>query len=384
MKILAIKLIGFTVTLIIFSQSSFAVTEICVKKQIRISGHVITLADVAQIRCDNIEIKNRLKKIIVGHFPSQSKKKLISIKAIAAGLSSCGISPLSVDIYGATVCQAKSVIDTDPMFDAKSGMQGISNINQIGVLTNDQLMQSMQAIEETISPVTGQPLITVEDEIKKRVVFESGLPLSKLVFEWNNFNTALLKMPLEVGRYRFDAGRTVDIGNISFRITDLKSKRKNKKSLTAKVYYLCDTVIAKYDLKKNEVITEMNVELSQVKILSKRDIGVSDIMQVLNQQVRTPMRKGETIHFNKIKRLDLVHKGDIVKVLHSVGNIKMDFSGYAQKTGARGDIITVVNVYDKRQKNIVRVKASGIVVVLSNIVKEPIAQNNLNSRSTYK
>jgi flagella basal body P-ring formation protein FlgA len=192
-------------------------------------------------------------------------------------------------------------------------------------------------------------------------------------------------MPLEVGRYRFDAGRTVDIGNISFRITDLKSKRKSKKSLTAKVYYLCDTVIAKYDLKKNEVITEMNVELSQVKILSKRDIGVSDIMQVLNQQVRSPMRKGETIHFNKIKRLDLIHKGDIVKVLHSVGNIKMDFSGYAQKTGARGDIITVVNVYDKRQKNIVRVKASGIVVVLNNnIVKEPIAQNNLNSRSTYK
>lgn len=374
-KILTIKFIALMMMLCLISQTVSGVTEICVKKQAHISGHAITLADVAHIQCDSIEMKNRLAKIVVGNFTSQSKQKGISIKTINAGLNGGGITPLSVDIYGATICKVETVAASGAIFKANDGGKTIGITPQV-MIASEQYNKSIEDIEKTISPVTGQPVLTVEDEIKRRVVFESGFPLDKLAFEWNDFNADLLKMPLEVGRYRFDASRTIDIGNISFRVTDLKSNRKNKKSITAKVYYLCDVVVANQNLKKDDVITEMNVSVSQVKILSKRDIGISDVMQVLNQQVRTTIRKGETLRFDKIKRLEVVQRGDIVKVQHSVGNIKMDFRGYAQSTGARGDVITVVSFYDKRQKNIARVKAPGVVVLLHGLDDEPIARND--------
>ena len=347
-----------------------AVPSVRINKSAKVTKDVVTLADIATIKCQDQALLNRLNNTVIGRVALSGVLESFSIKRINTSLTNNGISPFSLDIYGATQCRVAAVTHRKSLFSATKGTGFSANpvqskpieINTMAPrfeLVSKEQLES--AINKKITKKESVIIPTIEDELKRRIALESGFNEAELLFEWNQYNRVLLDTPLEKRRFKFNATRTVDLGPVSFKVQDNQSKTKVAKIVSGRVYYLAKTVVAKETLRKDDIITKENVEIKALKIQNRRDLGISDMTLVLNQQVRSHMNKGQSVSFRNIKRLELVRKGDRVVVTYKSGGIQGHYEAVAQGSGAFGDMIIVANLYNTKQKNSVMVKGPGQV-----------------------
>ncbi len=109
-----------------------------------------------------------------------------------------------------------------------------------------------------------------------------------------------------------------------------------------------NVLVAKKDLKRGKVF-DSEAELfefvgfEKIETTFLRDDYIVDVGSVLGKRLKMPVRKGEVIFESYFEDLPMVKAGEKVKLIASVGSVKIETIGIAKKDGRLNDLVRVLN-----------------------------------------
>ena len=171
---------------------------------------------------------------------------------------------------------------------------------------------------------------------------------------------------LPPGKLQYDVtflGRADFLGPTSFTIL-LRVNGNVEKRLygTAYVEVLRDVVTVVRALAKDEVITEDDVRLTQVKLSQPLRQVVSRVADVVGKQARRPLHPNAMLRTYEVEAQPVVRKGDIVLLVVESAQLKVTTLGEALEPGEEGATIRVRNTSSKREVHAIVVDSKTVRV----------------------
>ncbi len=124
---------------------------------------------------------------------------------------------------------------------------------------------------------------------------------------------------------------------------------------TKKVYYtydilaFLDVYVAKYSIKRNEIITPKVLIRKMVKFENFRNQPIDD-KYFYNYSAKRLIKAGQIVTTNYLKKSLTINSGDFVIATIKDGLVEISFRAKAIQGGNIGDIITIKRGYKKRFK----------------------------------
>ena len=306
----------------------------------------ICLADVADIKIQDPDQKSRLESLVIAQYPQPVTGVSIGEFDISRALAQANMNPAAVCIYGASSCRL-TFHDTAP----------VVSVPTLEAQPNDTFKKSAKPPEYQ----------TLADQLTQAVVRLSGMDVNKLKVQWNCTQPKLLDQKADKQRFVITPRSTATLGEVRFEVMDQGIPGENQglsgsigsaKSFQVygRVEYLCQSVVARRCLKPGEVIRAGDVELRPRRVTSYRDIGVSDLDAVLDQEVARTIAAQGIVLPSMIRKLQIVKRRELVDVYSRVGSVEVKVTGNALENGAYGDTISVSF---GKQKTIIQGKVTG-------------------------
>jgi flagella basal body P-ring formation protein FlgA len=130
----------------------------------------------------------------------------------------------------------------------------------------------------------------------------------------------------------------------------------------AKVAVFESVVVANRPLSRGESLDASDVELVREDLTRLSSGFYSQIEDVVGMEVRRPVRAGTVLGRGMVKAPILIHRGEKVSITASTGTVTVRMEGKALASGAKGDVITVMNLSSKHKIE-ATVAAPGVVKV---------------------
>ncbi len=197
----------------------------------------------------------------------------------------------------------------------------------------NQLVKERLIIEEAKRFLENE-LIWDPDHLEMEIFYNGGsLVIPKGVVELD------YKMPGRKNR----AGRVPLILNV--RLNGLVKKRIR---MYAEVTVLYDVLTASRALRRNQILTESDVEWSEVRSKHVLRNIVTDLKDVLGSKITRNLDPGENLSPYMLRKVPLVKRGDRVTLIASKGALKITVPGVAKENGFKNATVMVQNVQSKK------------------------------------
>jgi flagellar basal body P-ring formation protein FlgA len=97
-------------------------------------------------------------------------------------------------------------------------------------------------------------------------------------------------------------------------------------------------------LRPGDLIRKDDIEWQHVRAGDVRTNLVTEAAQIVGQEARRPLRAGSPIRISDLREPVTIKKGETVTMMYRTPVMLLTASGRASQSGARGDIIRVVNI----------------------------------------
>ncbi|CUT00380.1 flagellar basal body P-ring formation chaperone FlgA [Candidatus Chrysopegis kryptomonas] len=109
-----------------------------------------------------------------------------------------------------------------------------------------------------------------------------------------------------------------------------------------------NVLIAKKDLKRGEVFDSEGklfefIGFEKIETTFLRDDYAVGVNSVLGKRLKMPVRKGDVVFMSYFEDLPMVKAGEKVKLIATVGTVKIETTGIAKKDGKLNDVVRVLN-----------------------------------------
>jgi flagella basal body P-ring formation protein FlgA len=227
-------------------------------------------------------------------------------------------------------------------------------------------------------PVNDSEVFTLANQLTRLVAQMSGLDEAKLKIEWRCGAPEFLDQAAEKERFKIKPQSTVTLGEVRFEVVDsqagdeVEQRSQTMVRVRGMVQLICESVVATRALAPGEVITEKDVKLMTRRVSSYRDLGLTDIREVLGQEVARSITPDSVIKPALIRKLMLVKRNQKINVHSRVGSVQIDVQGTALESGAYGDVIRVR--FDNQNRTIIHghIAGPGMVMVTGAEPETPV------------
>jgi len=122
-----------------------------------------------------------------------------------------------------------------------------------------------------------------------------------------------------------------------------KDEIYKKFNVSAKLQTFDDIVIASKMLQKGQKFTEDDLSIETVETTNfKRDYFIS-MDELLDLQTKQIISKDKPIYTSMVELPDIIHRGDVIKIVVKLKNMEVTATGKALQNGKRGEMIKVQN-----------------------------------------
>lgn len=316
----------------------------------------VYLADIADIKAESTQQQDQLKKLVVAELPRDMKNFSVGYLEIARALGQIDICPAQVDIYGASYCR----------LTCGQKKQAESVISKVKSNEKPSTIDQPPTDEKLINPT---PAFTLADQLSQLVAQMSGLEQTNLKIQWRCGDPDFLEEAADHERFKIEPRSTITLGDVRFEVTDNQADAEGTPPgrpavvrVRGTVELVCESLAVTRAMAPGEVITEADVKLVTRRVSSFREIGLTEIAQVVGQEVARPLAPDTVIQSAMIRKLMLVKRNQKVGIHSRVGPVQIDAQGVALESGAYGDVIRVR--FDNQSRTVIRGRIAGPGVVI--------------------
>ncbi len=366
MKRNAFKILVISLILIMAGQVSAQRGQVRVAQEAKLQPGPVSLSMIADITSNDPELKERLEQLVIGHFSEDGSVTSLGRFEVTRALAQANIVPASLDIYGSKQCL-------------------------LVVQSNQEMIVEKIEQELPIEPSEPKEIdekLTLRYHVNNMIAKQSGIERARLKIEWHGERfEKLLKQAYDKKRFHVSPKSIMGPGRVAVEVFDRQAEKNNQRRirLTAKVLYLCDSIVTTRMLKAGEVIQEDDVKIIQRRVDSMRDIGLAELKYIVGQEVARAMPVNTVIQPKMIRKITMVKRGDVVNVSYNDGRISLRLRAKANQNGSLGDRIKVVDVYHKQEFQAVITGKGEVLVKPNSDQTNSVTTNDVNKdHSTTK
>ena len=275
------------------------------KVQAKVTGDLILLGDIAEIKGQDAFLIKQLQQILIGKSPRPGYTKIITLQSILYQLGKRHVDPEIVSFSGPDRCKVE---------------------RQCREITTRELETFFVRQFHEQFPDDGFEL----DGVKGHLSTNLKVPAGKITFE-----IASREPPS-----RSEENFVLEIRR--------DGKLVRHVWVSAKLRYHLTVVIAQRDLSRSQQITSADIA-PQEKISTHRDLDqISDPAQAIGMICRQPVRKGTTLSTKMLEKPLLIKKGAIIKIIAENRNLWVESLGKALADGYQGHVIPVQNLASQK------------------------------------
>jgi len=277
------------------------------KPQIAVQGGTIYLEDIATIQGSPRSLVEKVGRLKIENSPLPGETSILSRAFLASRIERSGFSALL----------------------AEAGIPDQIEVKRLGrVLEQAELTRIVEdGLQRALDDK--RKTIKVKDiQVSEKVIAPPG------DLSWE------VKAP-----DRFYQG-----GNMSLSlISQVGGQKVHEDRLQAQLEIYADVVIARSYLKRHQVVSERDVQLTHKNITLYPPDFLMDLEEVLGRRMTIAVNGQEVLRKSMVEVPPLVKKGDRVILLIENPFFKITASGETQEEGREGERIKVVNISSKKE-----------------------------------
>lgn len=262
----------------------------------------ILLGEIGNITCEDQDLLQNLKKIVIGNAPLPGEIRRIDGNHIKFRLTQNGIKTSQICLF-----VPKSI---------------------------DVCRSAIELSEEQI----------------KKIVFsflEKKLPWDKSRVKINNLRVSN-DVILPKGNISYELiipKNTELLGTTPLSIMfSVNGKFKKKVWVTVNIEVLTEVVVAKRPLGRYKIINESDVHLIEMDLAKLPSNVITNCEEILGKRTKRSLNAHEVLRTDLIELPPLVKRGDIVLIVAESEGLKVTALGKAKEKGRRGEMIRVLNI----------------------------------------
>lgn len=305
--------------------------------QIKLNAHVniqpgeVKLKDVAELQGESAIA---LGEMVVGEL--QGESLTIALADVRSKLNKKGVNWGLLSLRGFMQCQVNTAKPTQVVDDTASPADGNTVANPSVYVASDSML-------------------TVGDRVTATLVKQSGLSKDDLRIGFNARDQAALSMSILKDRWEVEPANAAKLGRVLVTVRQWQGDHiVNTYRLTADVARRALCVVARRDIKRNEIFTADDVEIQEIYLKDDHNTPASDIASVIGKLAKLPVDKGQLVIADQIAKPELIKRGDRLTVRCIVGGMVIKTTARAMESGAMGDDITVSNM-ESNERFVVRI-----------------------------
>ncbi|MEA1968654.1 MAG: flagellar basal body P-ring formation chaperone FlgA [Thermodesulfobacteriota bacterium] len=146
------------------------------------------------------------------------------------------------------------------------------------------------------------------------------------------------------------SGRSRDIkGRLTLYVNvRIDGEKCDRVSVSGWVDVFDDVVCASKTLKRGSVISPSDLYVEKMNISNMRGQYVSCLEDAMGMALKTSVKHGRSLRFDMLEDPPIVHRGEMVKLIVSTGNLSIIASGIAREDGKLNEQICVKNIRSGR------------------------------------
>ena len=222
---------------------------------------------------------------------------------------------------------------------------GLSEVDLAGVEQVEVRRQARMITAQDIS-------LLLQREIANRLNIASPEDIALRFSDpiWSIPSDALSQEPLSIvslnlstslasqgGISRFEVLLTIDQGN-----------RQQQQRLRGTALPMREVTVLTRPVGRGEIIRSGDLDVQRVPLSRARRIEPAFPTELIGFEARRAMQSGVPIAASDVRPPTLIDRNDRVVIVLQTGRLSISAEGRAMESGARGDVISVINTYSKR------------------------------------
>ncbi len=330
---------------LLFTLSSWSAdaADICLTREVSVSGNVVRLSDV--ITAENADLPASIANVELGLTPAEGKEKTISAQQVHECLLLSGFAAGEVRVMGSPV-----VIVTRGHGEARK------NTVHKPMLGSADVVQASAAVAVDEEDKDG----TVEEKIVALLRRQSASPV-----EWQVeiFATPRQHQWLAAAKeVRVSGGQTPYLGKQLFLVQGQVAGKPSQIQLQAKVSGTRTVLAFARTLPAGSIITAQDVVVRQLPHTVAPATYVTDAQEVVGQEVVRPISEGAPVSMEGVKEPRLIKRGSQVEVRSIASGVMIKMAAKAMMDGVKGEVVSVETL-DTKEKIQARVTAANTVEI---------------------
>lgn len=331
---------------LLFTLSSWSAdaADICLTREVSVSGNVVRLSDV--ITAENAELPAAIANVELGLTPAEGKEKTISAQQVHECLLLSGFAAGEVRVMGSPV-----VIVTRGHGEARA-----KNTVRKPMLSSLDVVQASAVVAVDEEDKDG----TVEEKIVALLRRQSASPV-----EWQveTFATPRQHQWLAAAKeVRVSGGQTPYLGKQMFLVQGQVEGKPSQIQLQAKVSGTRSVLAFARTLPAGSIITAQDVVVRQLPHTVAPATYVTDAQEVVGQEVVRPISEGAPVSMEGVKEPRLIKRGSQVEVRSIASGVMIKMAAKAMMDGVKGEVVSVETL-DTKEKIQARVTAANTVEI---------------------
>jgi len=185
-----------------------------------------------------------------------------------------------------------------------------------------------------------------EDELKQEVqnYLQKNLSYEKFEFE------IISKPKIEKEEIKIDEKRELRLaGNLAYVPVNLVLKNNSTQSyLTIRLKLYKQVLVTKENIKKGSELLQNQFEKKLFDVSSLRGKAISDFEKLNGLKSKFNLKKNEVLTENDVEQIPILKSGDKVLAILQKGSVVISFDAIAKQSGSIGDLIRIISS-DKKQ-----------------------------------
>ena len=281
--------------------------DIKLKDEVMVSSSVITIGDIAEIRCSEEELKKKISDVIIANSPTPLKIRAIKDSYILNRLKHKKFNVDKIKLSGSKeviVSITVKEITEEKIYDvAKKYLK-----KQLSYKSENHEISFKRRIKSIYAPSNKLHI----DVIERRIGMLKGL------------------LHLSVGIYN---------GQKLYKVV----------SVPLKIRVFENVVLSNKDISPDDVINENDLLIERRETTTSGKDVIYKIEDAIGKQPKNNIKKGDIFKSNMLRDVPLLERGRFVTIKVIKGNIVVTTPGKAMQNGSLNDYIKVLNLSSNEQ-----------------------------------
>lgn len=316
-----------------------------------VDNSLIRLSDIADIYTGGDDADYFLGNLTLAPAPLPGSRVRLRLEQIESRLRAHEVSAADIEFQGSTIV----VVSRDSRQTSPRSKYRRKTSSDVRLASATDATESRQELQQTASPRSQSPFVKSAELQLARDLTESlirefvsvrapdwGTPFVQPLISTSDVPAILsarsdsirVNSLTRIGDDHYSASLSLPNANAQSSVISIRVRIARKpKVFAARRHIPSGSVLTAHDLIEVEVDNENN--------------GITNLDAIVGMETRRSLSPDEVIRDSNLTAVDLVRRGDIVRVRASIGGIRVYRDFRAKQSGAMNDIVTLTSLIGK-------------------------------------